>query len=219
MSNDHYLKPLLEPQSLAIIGASESPESIGHVILRNILAGGFKGKVWAVNPKYQQILERPCVASVQQIGAQVDLAIVTTPPNTMPQLIEQCARAGIRHLVLVTSPATTGQATLEKRILDTARQAGVRLLGPKSLGVIRPQIALNASFTEASPLPGDLALVSQSGAMCASLLDWATLHRIGVSSVVTLGSALDIDFGEILDFLAHDDRTRYHRRVCSDYRR
>lgn len=209
MSNDHYLKPLLEPQSLAIIGASEDPESIGHVILRNVLAGGFKGKVWAVNPKYQQILEQPCVATVQQIGAQVDLAIVTTPPNTMPQLIEQCARAGIRHVVLITSPATTGQTALEKRILDTARQHGVRLLGPKSVGVIRPRLALNATFTEASPLPGELALVTQSGAMCASLLDWATMHRIGVSSVVALGSALDIDFGEILDYLAHDDSTRY----------
>jgi len=84
MSNDHYLKPLLEPHSLAIIGASDSPDAIGHVILRNILAGGFKGKVWAVNPKYGQILGQPCVATVQQIGAQVDLAIVTTPPNTMP---------------------------------------------------------------------------------------------------------------------------------------
>lgn len=209
MSNAHYLKPLLEPQSLAIIGASESPDAIGHVILRNILDGGFKGKVWAVNPKYQQILGQPCVATVQQIGAQVDLAIITTPPNSMPQLIEQCARAGIRHVVLITSPASTGQASLEKRILDSARQAGVRLLGPKSLGVIRPRLALNATFTEASPLPGELALVTQSGAMCASLLDWATLQRIGVSSVVALGSALDIDFGEILDYLAHDDETRY----------
>ncbi len=209
MSNAHYLKPLLEPQSLAIIGASESPDAIGHVILRNILDGGFKGKVWAVNPKYQQILGQPCVATVQQIGAQVDLAINTTPPNSMPQLIEQCARAGIRHVVLITSPASTGQASLEKRILDSARQAGVRLLGPKSLGVIRPRLALNATFTEASPLPGELALVTQSGAMCASLLDWATLQRIGVSSVVALGSALDIDFGEILDYLAHDDETRY----------
>ncbi len=209
MSNAHYLKPLLEPQSLAIIGASESPDAIGHVILRNILDGGFKGKVWAVNPKYQQILGQPCVATVQQIGTQVDLAIITTPPNSMPQLIEQCARAGIRHVVLITSPASTGQASLEKRILDTARQAGVRLLGPKSLGVIRPRLALNATFTEASPLPGELALVTQSGAMCASLLDWATLQRIGVSSVVALGSALDIDFGEILDYLAHDDETRY----------
>jgi acetyltransferase len=209
MSNSHYLKPLLEPQSLAIIGASESPDAIGHVILRNILDGGFKGKVWAVNPKYQQVLGQPCVASVLQIGAQVDLAIVTTPPNTMPQLIEQCARAGIRHLALITSPASTGQTSLEKRILDAARQAGVRLLGPKSLGVIRPRLALNATFTEVRPLPGELALVTQSGAMCASLLDWATMQRIGVSSVVALGSALDIEFGEILDYLAHDDETRY----------
>lgn len=209
MSNNHYLKPLLEPQSLAIIGASDKPDAIGHVILRNVIAGGYKGKVWAVNPRYSEVLGQPCVASVEQIGARVDLAIVTTPPRTMPLIIEQCAQAGIRHLVIVTSPATVGQTSIDKRIADAGRHWGVRILGPKSLGIVRPRLALNATFTDTSPLSGDLGLVAQSGAMCASVLDWATLNRIGVSSVVSLGNALDIDFGEILDFMVHDDRTRY----------
>ncbi len=209
MPNTHYLKPLLEPQGLAVIGASDQADSIGHVILRNVMAGGYKGRVWAVNPRHSEVLGQPCVASVGQIGARVDLAIVTTPPRTMPALIEQCAQAGIRHLVLVTSPSTAGQTALDRRIADAARHWGVRLLGPKSLGIVRPRLALNATFTDTSPLSGDLGLVAQSGAMCASVLDWATQNRIGVSSVVSLGNALDIDFGEILDFLVHDERTRY----------
>jgi len=209
MPNHHYLKPLLEPQSLAIIGASDKPDAIGHVILRNVIAGGYKGKVWAVNPRHSEVLGQPCVASVEQIGARVDLAIATTPPRTMPLIIEQCAQAGIRHLVIVTSPATVGQSALDKRIADAGRHWGVRILGPKSLGIVRPRLALNATFTDTSPLSGDLGLVAQSGAMCASVLDWATLNRIGVSSVVSLGNALDIDFGEILDFMVHDERTRY----------
>lgn len=209
MSNTHYLKPLLEPQSLAIIGASDKSDAIGNVILRNVIAGGYKGKVWAVNPRHSEVLGQPCVASVEQIGTRVDLAIVTTPPRTMPQIIEQCAQAGIRHLILVTSPATVGQSALDKRIADAGRHWGVRILGPKSLGIVRPRLALNATFTDTSPLSGDLGLVAQSGAMCASVLDWATLNRIGVSSVVSLGNALDIDFGEVLDFMVHDDRTRF----------
>lgn len=209
MSNHHYLKPLLEPLSLAIIGASDKPDAIGHVILRNVIAGGYKGKVWAVNPRHDEVLGQPCVASVEQIGARVNLAIVTTPPRTMPLIIEQCAQAGIRHLVIVTSPATVGQTALDKRIADAGRHWGVRILGPKSLGIVRPRLALNATFTDTAPLSGDLGLVAQSGAMCAAVLDWATLNRIGVSSVVSLGNALDIDFGEILDFMVHDERTRY----------
>ena len=206
---NHYLKPLLEPLSLAIIGASDKPDAIGHVILRNVISGGYKGKVWAVNPRHGEVLGQPCVATVEQIGARVDLAIVTTPPRTMPQIIEQCAQAGIKHLVMVTSPASVGQTALDKRIADAGRHWGVRILGPKSLGIVRPRLALNATFTDTAPLSGDLGLVAQSGAMCAAVLDWATLNRIGVSSVVSLGNALDIDFGEILDFMVHDERTRY----------
>lgn len=209
MSNAHYLKPLLEPQSVAVIGASENPQAIGHVILRNILNGGFKGKLWAVNPKYQQVLGQSCVASVAQIDSRVDLAIVTTAPRTIPLVIEQCAKAGIRHMVVVTNPAGAASQTQERRIREAARNFGVRILGPKSLGIIRPLLSLNATFTDTVPLSGHLALVTQSGAMCAAVLDWATMNKIGVSSVVALGSTLDIDLGEVLDYLVFDEQTRY----------
>lgn len=211
MLRTHYLNSLLEPQSLAIIGASEKEGSIGHVILKNILANGYKGKLWAVNPKHGEILGQACVPSVDQIGSRVDLAIVTTAPRTIPLIIEQCSKAGVQNLIVVSNPASAAgsSATLERKIRDAARNFGVRILGPKSLGILRPCISLNATFTEIAALPGDLALVTQSGAMCAAVLDWATMNKIGVSSAVALGAAMDVDFGEILDYLVSDDRTRY----------
>lgn len=209
MQNTHYLKPLLEPLSVAVIGASEKEGAIGQVIFRNILGGGYKGKLWAVNPKYPQVLGQPCLASVEQIGVPVDLAIVTTAPRTIPQLIEQCGKAGIRYVTIVTNPSGAGSQTAERRIREAARHHGVRILGPKSLGLLRPSLSLNATFTETQPLVGELALVTQSGAMCAAVLDWATMNRIGVSSVVALGNTQDVDFGEVLDYLVHDEQTRY----------
>ena len=105
MQNTHYLKPLLEPLAVAVIGASEKEGSIGHVIFRNILSGGYKGRLWAINPKYPQVLEQPCLASVDQIGAHVDLAIVTTAPRTIPQIIEQCAQAAVPGQQVARAPA------------------------------------------------------------------------------------------------------------------
>lgn len=211
MPNSHYLKALLEPQSIAVVGASEKADAIGNFILKNLTAGGYKGKLWAVNPKYQTVLGQPCVAALDKIGARVDLAIITTAPRTIAPIIEQCGRAGIHQAIVVSNLANAGaaSATLERRVLDAARNHGVRLLGAKSLGIIRPRLRLNATFTEITAAPGDLALVAQSGAMCAAVLDWAAMNRIGISSVVALGTAMDVDFGEILDYLVYDDQTRY----------
>lgn len=209
MQNTHYLKPLLEPLSVAVIGASEKEGAIGQVIFRNILNGGYKGRLWAVNPKYAQVLGQPCLASLEQIGTKIDLAIVTTAPRTIPQLIEQCGKIGIRYVTIVTNPSGAGSQTAERRIREAARNHGVRILGPKSLGLLRPSLSLNATFTETQPLVGELALVTQSGAMCAAVLDWATMNRIGVSSVVALGNTQDVDFGEVLDYLVYDEQTRY----------
>jgi len=211
MFSTHYLTALLEPRSIAVIGASEKPLSVGHIIFRNILSGGFKGKLSAVNPKHSEILGQPSVPSIDKIDGRVELAIITTAPRTIPLLVEQCGRAGIRNAIIVTNLASVGEnaATLERRVLDAARTFGVRLLGSKSLGIVRPALRLNATFTEINAIAGDLALVAQSGAMCAAVLDWATTNRIGVSSVVALGAAIDVDFGEILDYLIYDDQTRF----------
>lgn len=211
MTSSHYLAGLFAPRSIAVIGASEKPGSIGHVILKNLLANGYKGRLVAVNPRYPTVLDQPCVVSIEAAGGAVDLAIITTAPRTIAEIIAQCGRAGVRNAIVVSHPASVAanSATTERRIRDAALNAGVRFLGPKSLGIVCPHAALNATFTEISALPGDLALVAQSGAMCASVLDWATMNRIGLSLAVSLGEAMNVDFGEVLDYLANDERTRY----------
>lgn len=213
MKQVHHLNRMLEPRAIAVVGASPNPEAIGHVIMKNLIDGGYRGTLWAVNPKHAEILGRPCVKHVEQINGteNVDLAIATIAPQQLPELVEQCGRAGIRYLVVVSNPGLTGAASprLMQRLRDTAKKAGVRLLGPKSLGLVRPSLKLNATFTDTEALAGEVALVAQSGAMCAAVIDWATANGVGLSAAVALGSGLDIDFGEVLDYLVHDDRTRY----------
>jgi acetyltransferase len=211
MPSIHYLNSLFEPRSIAVIGASEKSGSIGHVILKNILANGYKGDLFAVNPRYSSVLGQPCLASIEKTGSPVDLAIITTAPRTIAEIIAQCGRAGVRNAIVVTNPGSVAanSATTERRIRDAALNAGVRFLGPKSLGIVSPHASINATFTEIPVTPGDLALVAQSGAMCAAVLDWASANRVGMSLAVSLGEAMNIDFGDVLDYLANDDRTRY----------
>lgn len=211
MQQSHQLARLFEPESVAVIGASPRPDSTAHFVFANLLAGGYAGRVWAVNPKHDEVLQHRCVASLEAIEGRIDLAIIATAPRSVPGIVEQCARAGVRQAVLLSDLATAGSGAelLRQRVLDVARSGGVRLLGGKSLGLMRPSIGLNATFADVQVQPGDLALVTQSGAMCAAVLDWAAMNRIGVSAAVNLGAAIDIDFGEVLDYLVHDDRTRF----------
>lgn len=211
MSTEHFLSSLCEPQSIAVIGTSEKAGSIGHIILRNLLDNNYKGRIVAVNPGHSTVLGRPCVASVDLIDSPVDLVIITTPPRAIPEIMTQCGQVGIRNAILVTNPKSVASngATLEAKIRDAAINAGVRFLGPKSLGIVAPYSSINATFAEITAIPGELALVTQSGAMCAAVLDWATMNRIGLSFAVSLGEAVNVDFGDILDYLASDERTRY----------
>ncbi|MDD3352704.1 GNAT family N-acetyltransferase [Zoogloea sp.] len=208
----HYLSTLFEPASIAVIGASEAPQSVGRVIFGNLQEAGFRGRLHAVNPKYESVFGQPCHRSVEDIGGRVDLAIIATPARTVHSVMEQCGRAGTRNAVIISSGFHSGSksgAAQEKRILDTARAAGIRVLGPNSLGILRPEIGLNAAFTRISASPGETALISQSGAMCSVVLDWAATNQVGFSSVISLTSGTDVDFGEILDYLIHDSRTRH----------
>lgn len=211
MSTTHYLAGLFEPRAIAVIGASEKEGSIGHVIFRNLLTSGYRGQLLAVNPRHATLLGQPCVPDIASAGTPVDLAIITTAPRTIAEIIAQCGRAGIRNAIVVSHPGAVAanSASIERRIREAALHAGIRFLGPKSLGIVCPHAALNATFTDIAALPGDLALVAQSGAMCAAVLDWATSNHIGLSLAVSLGEAMNVDFGDVLDYLAHDERTRY----------
>ena len=212
MSARHYLSSLFSPQSIAVVGASEREQSVGGALFANILNGGFRGRLYAVNTRHDQVFGQPVARSLEDIGARVDLAIIATPARTTPALIEQCARIGIPNAIIVaTGFAESGAsgALLERRVREIARAGNVRILGPNCLGILRPEQKLNAAYTRIPAHAGDLALVSQSGAMCSAVMDWAAGDGVGFSSVISLGGTLDLDFGEILDYLVHDDRTRH----------
>ena len=212
VANRHYLTPLFEPQSVAIVGASEKEGKVGAVLLSNMLAAGFRGALFAVNPKYASVQGVRCYASVAKLPERVDLAVVATPAQTLPRVIEECGRKGIRAAVVITAGfSETGPegARLEHALLDSARRHGVRLVGPNCLGILRPDLGVNATFARGTALAGSLGLVSQSGAVCAAMLDWAVPNRIGFSSVVSLGGSTDIDFGEIVDYLSYDPKTEH----------
>ena len=212
VSGRHYLTPLFEPASVAIVGASEIPGKVGTMLLSNMLGAGYRGALYAVNPKYPAVRGVPCYPSVGKLPAHVDLAVVATPARTVPDVIDECGKAGVRSAVVITagfSEVGAEGAKLERALLENARRGGVRLVGPNCLGIARPALGLNATFARGAALPGSLGLVSQSGAVCAAMLDWATPNKIGFSSIVSLGGSSDIDFGEIIDYLANDAATEH----------
>lgn len=212
MLEEHYLTPLFEPKSVAVIGASERENSVGTVIFRNIIEGGYQGRLYPINPKHEKIQGHDAYKSIEEIGARVDMAVIATRPQTVPAIIEQCGRSGVKQVVVITagfSEAGHSGAALERKMLEIARSYGVRIVGPNCLGLIRPSINLNATFAKVSANQGNLALISQSGALCAAILDWAKANDVGFSTVVSMGGSSDVDFGELLDYLVYDNRTHY----------
>jgi acetyltransferase len=212
LSERHYLTPLFEPASIAVIGASERPGSVGAVLVANLLSAGYGGALHAVNPKYRSVQGIPCVDAIGKVPQRVDLAVIATPAPTVPDLIEQCGKAGVRAAVVISAGfSETGPAgaKLERAMLENARRHRLRVVGPNCLGLMRPELGLNATFARGAALPGTLGLVSQSGAVCTAMLDWARPNQVGFSSVVSLGGSTDVDFGEIIDYLLADPRTEH----------
>ena len=199
------LDSLFEPSSVAVIGASSRPASVGATVWRNLTQGAFKGPVYAVNPKYADLDGRPCHARVADLPGVPELAVICTPPDTVAGLIAELAGLGTRAAVVLTAGMSTGQ---KQAMLDAARPHLLRLLGPNCIGLLAPHIGLNASFAHIDAQPGELAFVSQSGALVTAMLDWADAQRIGFSHFVSLGEHADVDFGDMLDYLATDARTR-----------
>ena len=206
----HYLKPLFEPRSIAVIGASVRAGSLGHAVFANIRQGGFTGALHPVNPKYDAVDGIACVSSLAALPQAPDLAVVVTPARSVSAVLRDAARAGTRHAVVLTAgfgeTGADGKA-LQDDVRTTAHTNGLRLIGPNCLGIMRPSIGLNATFSRGAAKPGGIALVSQSGAICAALTDWAWSAGIGFSSVISLGAAIDLDFGEVLDYLLYDEAT------------
>jgi acetyltransferase len=206
----HYLRPLLSPDAVALVGASEREGSLGRVVFENLLAGGFKGPLYAVNPRHASVLGQRAFPSLQAIGAPVDLAIVATPEQAVAQVLDDAAAARIKVAVLMTSPSaidTQAARRWSEQVAATAKRHGIRIVGPGALGVIRPEAGLDATYCAPSAVPGRLALIAQSGAVATAMLDFATPLGIGFSTVISVGGAIDVGFGELLDLLLIDPLT------------
>ncbi|HLP99275.1 MAG TPA: bifunctional acetate--CoA ligase family protein/GNAT family N-acetyltransferase [Sideroxyarcus sp.] len=207
----HYLNPLFAPKSVAVFGASDRPDSVGQIVFQNMLQGGFKGALYPINAKNPQVQGQRAYASISEINEPVELVVIATPPQTVPGIIEECGLHGVKAAVIIT--AGFGEvgpegAALERQLLENARRYNIRLIGPNCLGIMRPSIGLNATFNKGAANVGNIALISQSGALCTAILDWASRNDVGFSSVVSMGSSTDVDFGEILDYLVSDPNTR-----------
>ena len=204
------LQRLFKPRSVALFGASSRPASTGGVLLRNLLEGGFKGPIYPINPKHGEVQGQRAYSGIKDVPEHVDLAVIATPAPTVPDILEECGDHGVEAAVVIS--AGFGEAgpegkALEKRLLEIARAKRIRFLGPNCLGFIRPDIGLNATFSAESAAPGRLAFVSQSGALCTAILDWARINRVGFSNVISTGIGADLEFGEILEFLITDRAT------------
>lgn len=207
----HYLEHLFSPKSIAVFGASELPDSVGARIYQNLLDGGFQGPIYPINPKYQLVRDQVCFSSIEEVKEHVDLAIIATPAATVPLIIRACGQQGVKAAIVISAGFAEQEGAgrmLERALLDEAKHYGLRILGPNCLGLMRPSVGLNATFSNNVAEPGSLALVSQSGALCTAILDWASAHRIGFSTMVSLGAGADVTFGDILDYLALDPETR-----------
>jgi len=207
----HYLHRIFAPGAVAVIGASNTPESVGYRVFNNIIEAGFEGDLFAVNPRHQEVQGRPCFTEVGAIDTPVDLAVIATPARSVPELMRQCGEAGIPGAVVISAgfrEVGPEGARLERRLVEQARRYGVRLIGPNCIGIMRPPSGLNATFSHTSALPGDIAFVSQSGALLTSILDWSLQNRIGFSAMISMGASADVDFGEVLDYLATDPATK-----------
>ncbi|MBN1295401.1 acetate--CoA ligase family protein, partial [bacterium] len=206
------LDAIFKPQRIALIGVTPNPRSVSGSVLRNLINGGFNGVVYPVNATSEAVLGIPCYPDIESLPRTPDLAIICTPPDDVPETVRRCGAVGVKGIVIITAGfRETGSAgrALENRIqsmLDTFPD--MRILGPNCLGVIAPKIRFNASFAGDMPKAGNVAFISQSGALCTSVLDWALEENIGFSYFVSIGNGLDVDFADLIDYFGEDEQTK-----------
>ena len=202
---------MFAPRSVALIGASDRPHSIGAVVARNLLRGGFAGPIMPVNPRHAAIESVLCYPDIAHLPVVPDLAVIATPAAGVPALVDELGARGCRAAVVLSADFGRGAADgvdLRQALLDAAKPHLLRVVGPNCLGLAVPGIGLNATFSHIPPLTGDVACLTQSGAIATTLIDWATSRGIGFSHMVSLGDMADVDVGDMLDYLAHDGRVR-----------
>ena len=206
------LNSIFRPNRIALIGVSNDPDSVGGLTLRNLVSGGFHGVVYPVNPRREAVMGIPCYPSISSLPRTPDLAVIMTSADQVPDLIVECGEAGVHGVIIMSAGfKETGEqgAVLEDKIKNIVRQfPDMRVLGPNCLGVIVPKAKLNVSFASGMPKNGKVAFISQSGALCASVLDWANEAKIGFSYFISIGNAVDVTFGDLIDYLGQDASTK-----------
>ena len=202
----YRLDNIFKPKSVAVIGASDRPKTVGRALVNNLIDGGFEGAIYPVNMKKKEILGLDAYPRLSDIEKPVDLAVISTPIATVPGIMEECAQLGVGGAIIISAGGKEvgpeGKA-IEARIADVAHAGKVRVVGPNCLGVISMESKLNASFGPTMPLPGNLAFISQSGAICTAVLDYALKEKVGFSYFISIGSMLDVDYGDLIDYLGN----------------
>lgn len=209
LSTSQSLNSIFHPQSVAVIGATEHPGSVGQAIMHN-LTSSFQGKIYPVNPKHSSVFKLKCYPEIGSVPAKIDLAIIATPAFTVPEIVSECVAAKTASAIIISSGFKEEGARgteLEEQILFHAR-GKMRIIGPNCLGVMRPLSHLNATFTRQMAKVGNLAFISQSGALCSAVLDWSVSQNVGFSALVSIGSMIDVNWSDLIDYFQKDEATR-----------
>jgi len=204
------LKRIFEPRTVAVIGASNNEGSVGYALIRNMIGSGFKGTVYPINFKHKSIYGVRSYAKLSDTRDEIDLAVIATPASTVPDLVKECGEYGVGGIVIISAgfmEAGEEGHHLTETILGYARKYNIRIIGPNCLGFIKPSIKLNASFANKMALPGKIAFISQSGALCTAILDWSVEKNVGFSYFVSIGSMIDVGFHDLIDYFGSDPNT------------
>jgi acetyltransferase len=205
------LDPIFSPKSVAIIGATENPGSVGRTILENLIKDNFPGKLFPVNPKRDTVLGVKAYPSITAVPEKPDLAVIITPPPTVPAIVKDCGSMGVKGAIIISAGFKEIGAPgveLERQVLEEAKKAGIRIVGPNCLGVMVPGSKFNATFAADMARPGSVGFISQSGALCTAILDWSLKENVGFSAFVSLGSMLDVSWGDLIQHLGDDPQTK-----------
>ena len=205
------LDKLFKPNSIAVIGASDKIGKAGYRIFRNLIGSGYEGVVYPVNPTKESIQGIHTYKNINEVPKVVDLAIIVTPARVVCEVVEQCGKRGIKGVLIISAGfKEIGEEgkKLENKLLKIKKKYGLRIVGPNCVGYILPYLNMNATFAGSMPEKGNIALFSQSGAVCGAILDWAAAAKVGFSSFISVGSMLDVDFGDLIDYFGRDPHTR-----------
>ncbi len=207
----HPLDALFHPKSVAVLGAKDTVGSVGRTLLLNLTSSGFPGRIYPINPKRSEVLGLKCYPTVSSLPEEIDLAILVTPAKTIPSLVEECVQAKVKSLIIISAgfkELGPQGLKLEEAILHSIKDKEMPIIGPNCLGIMNPLAHLNASFAKGMALPGNIAFISQSGAMCTAVLDWSLTAHLGFSAFVSIGSMIDVNWGDLIRYFGSDPHTK-----------